>query len=105
MTDELITKAIEAIADTDGGLAVVSGSGEVTILPLPIAGLMSDAPYEEVNDEYKLVLSAYSKLSDVSYDPFLTLSFLALPVIPSLKLTDQGLFDYDTFSFIDINVK
>ncbi|MBM7543980.1 adenine deaminase [Periweissella beninensis] len=103
MDDQAIKLAIEAIAKTNGGLAVVSADYHVTILPLSIAGLMSDQDYLTVNADYQNLLNSFKKISAVSYDPFLTLSFLALPVIPTLKITDQGLFDFTKFSFIDIN--
>lgn len=103
MSDELITKALDTIAATNGGLVVVDGAGNVTELPLSIAGLMSNEDYHHVVEQYNAVLAAFRQISAVEYDPFLTLSFLALPVIPSLKLTDQGLFDFDKFDFIDIN--
>lgn len=70
-------------------------------LALPIAGLLSDKSYEEVEVDLAGLLSAYNQISTAKgFDPFLTLSFLTLPVIPELKLTDQGLFDFATFQII-----
>lgn len=103
MDDKALKLAIDAITKTNGGLAVVNSDYEVMTLPLPIAGLMSDKDYLTVNNNYQQLLKHFAKISSVSYDPFLTLSFLALPVIPSLKITDQGLFDFEQFKFIDIN--
>lgn len=100
--DILITKAIDAIGAIGGGLAVVNGNGEVTTLPLPIGGLVSNADFTTVATQYQNLIAAFNAISSATFDPFITLSFLALPVIPSLKITDQGLFDFDTFSFVDI---
>lgn len=73
---------------------------------MPIAGLISKLTMEEVVDVLKEMLNiAYSKLNvNREIDPFMTLSFLALPVIPEIKLTDMGLFDVGKFKLIDINV-
>ena len=63
---------------------------------------MSEAPYQTVIENDHKLQAAFAELSDIPFDPFLTLSFMALPVIPSLKMTDQGLFDFNRFSFITI---
>ncbi|MGO2926365.1 MAG: adenine deaminase C-terminal domain-containing protein, partial [Leuconostoc citreum] len=63
---------------------------------------MSEQSYTTVIQENNTLQAAFSKISHLNFDPFLTLSFMALPVIPSLKITDQGLFDFNTFSFINI---
>jgi adenine deaminase len=102
--DDAILLAADTLKEMGGGMVVVDGSGQVTSLPLPIGGLMSDAPYAEVIAESQALQQDFNKISDVrDFDPFLTLSFMALPVIPSLKITDQGLFDFEQFRFIDIN--
>lgn len=86
-----------------GGYTVVSGGEVIGTLPLPIAGLMSDRDASFVEDELtKMINSAKSLGVPDGIDPFVTLSFLALPVIPELRVTDGGLFDVDSFSFIDI---
>lgn len=100
--DALITKAINAIGSIGGGLAVVESNGTVTTLPLPVGGLVSEQSYLDVANNYERLFTAFRNISSATYDPFITLSFLALPVIPALKITDQGLFDFDTFSFVDI---
>ncbi|EIR8463121.1 adenine deaminase, partial [Listeria innocua] len=70
-------------------------------LALQVAGLLSDKPYEEVENDLAGLLKAFNQISKAKgFDPFLTLSFLTLPVIPELKLTDQGLFDFATFQII-----
>ena len=86
-----------------GGMAVVSG-GEVHSLPLDIAGLMSSMPAEEyVKRSEELLARAYAMGVKRGFEAFMSLSFLALLVIPSLKLSDKGLFDVDKFAFCDIN--
>lgn len=85
-----------------GGLVVVDEGNIQASLPLPIAGLMSDRPYEEVNDGLKTLLAAAHELGSDLHDPFMTMSFLALPVIPALKLTDRGLVDVTQFRFVPL---
>lgn len=102
-SDAAIMRAIQCISATDGGLAVASDDAVLANVPLPIGGLLSDQPYRVVAKQMAALRAAYSKVSeDVDYDPFITLSFLTLPVIPTIKLTDQGLFDFDTFSFVPV---
>ncbi|MBC2187174.1 adenine deaminase [Listeria sp. FSL L7-0253] len=102
VSDEAMKAAIDHITQTGGGIAVVDGAGNVLHdLALPIAGLLSDKPYEEVETDLAGLLKAFNQISSAKgFDPFLTLSFLTLPVIPELKLTDQGLFDFATFQII-----
>jgi adenine deaminase len=91
------------ISSIGGGLAVVGNGGQVKAsLPLPIAGLMSDQTIESVTANLATVNHACAKLGDSVKDPFMLLTFLSLPVIPSLKLTDQGLVDVDKFQFTDL---
>lgn len=102
VSDEAMKAAIDHITKTGGGIAVVDSTGKVLHdLALPIAGLLSDKPYEEVEIDLAGLLNAFNQISRAKgFDPFLTLSFLTLPVIPELKLTDQGLFDFATFQII-----
>lgn len=102
--DEDILKAIKEIERIGGGITIVSDRKVVRSLPLAIAGLMSDDSLEYVNNEFKEMLNiAYEKLNvNSEIDPFMTLSFIALPVIPEIKITDLGLFDVKEFKFIDI---
>ncbi|CAK8053737.1 adenine deaminase [Eupransor demetentiae] len=93
--------AVETIRKLGGGQVFVK-DGQVSALPLAVAGLMAEAPYEEVIEQHQHLLKAFKQVSKIDFDPFLTLSFMALPVIPSLKITDQGLFDFDQFKFITI---
>ncbi|WP_079525307.1 adenine deaminase [Halobacillus hunanensis] len=103
--DTDILKAIEVVHDMDGGLAISKNEKTIASLSLPIAGLMCDRNYQTVNQELIKLKQALSTLEFAGeYDPFLTLSFLTLPVIPSLKLTDLGLFDVETFQHIQVGV-
>jgi adenine deaminase len=85
-----------------GGLVAVEEGNVLAALPLPIAGLMSDRPFEEVNVGLKALLDAAHDLGSGLHDPFMTLSFLALPVIPALRLTDKGLVDVIQFRFVPL---
>ena len=71
-------------------------------LQLPIAGLMSNLPLHEVAKSIERITAAIKKLGSKLDDPLMTLSFLALPVIPKLKLTDKGLVDVETFDFVNL---
>lgn len=105
--DEDIVKAVNKVISMDGGIAISSYNEILESLPLNIGGLMSDKNIEYVNSKFsKLVDIAYNSLKvSREIDPFLTLAFLALPVIPNIKLTDKGLFDVEKFEFIDISCK
>ncbi|MBQ7794613.1 MAG: adenine deaminase [Clostridia bacterium] len=92
--------AVDALGK-DGGIAVVSGGKVMVTLPLPVAGLMSDKSAEEVISGHKKLEEAAEKLGiNPNLDPFMTLAFLSLPVIPELRLTARGLFDVTRFEFI-----
>ncbi|MCP3740258.1 adenine deaminase [Rossellomorea sp. BNER] len=105
-TDDDIIKAVTVTAQMNGGLAVVQNGEILASLPLPIAGLMSDMQSSIVNERLMELNKALKKIGcTMEFNPFLTLSFLALPVIPELKLTDIGLFDVKTFKHIDVNYK
>lgn len=94
--------AAEHIVRLQGGLAVVAGNKVLADLPLPIAGLMSPAPLEEVAAAYGRLKDAARSLGGTLDDPFMALSFLALPVIPELKLTDLGLVDVKRFALVPL---
>lgn len=99
-----MAKAVNLIRESKGGLAVVSGTME-RILKLPVGGIMTNENIEVMVEE-KLELNKLAESLGVNMkSPFMTLSFLALLVIPSLKLSDKGLFDVDSFEFIDVFVK
>jgi adenine deaminase len=89
--------AARAVADAGGGLAVAEGDEVRALLPLPVGGLMSPRPIEEVRALLDEVVSAACALGSGLHDPFMAMSFLGLEVIPRLKITDQGLIDVDAF--------
>lgn len=102
--DEDMLMAIESLRDCGGGYSVVSRGVVLARLPLPIAGLMTDAPVNEVLEIQQALLEAlYSLGTKRDSDPLIALSFMALPVIPAVKLTDEGLFDAVNFRFIKYN--
>ncbi|AQY51499.1 adenine deaminase [Listeria weihenstephanensis FSL R9-0317] len=104
-SDADIMLAIEHITKIGGGIAVVDNGKVAANLALPIAGLLSTQPYEEIQHQLDHLNDAFRGVSaKQGFDPFLTLSFLTLPVIPNLKLTDQGLFDFNVFGFIEVGV-
>ncbi|MFP3981932.1 MAG: adenine deaminase, partial [Desulfobacterales bacterium] len=100
--DKDLKAAVEAVIDMGGGLAVVQNRQVTAFLPLPIAGLMSELPMRDVAEKTAEVNSAAAGLGSGLSDPFMTLSFLALPVIPELKLTDRGLFDVERFEHVPL---
>ncbi len=95
-------QAVRHLVDLGGGLAVVAGGRVLADLPLPIAGLMSPLPLDQVAAAYSRLKAAYHALGGSLPDPFMALSFLALPVIPALKLTDLGLVDVDRFQVVSL---
>ena len=94
--------AIDALEECGGGYVVVSEGRVLAKLALPVAGLMSDAPLDEILRHQQALLQAAAQLgiSNTS-DPFITLSFVALPVIPDVRLTDMGMFDVTNMQFIN----
>ena len=95
--------AAQTVAAEGGGLAVVAAGGGVeAILPLPVAGLMSDQDGATVAHRHALLSAAARKIGCTLPQPFMTLSFLALPVIPKLKITDQGLVDVNRFTIVEL---
>ena len=99
--DDDIAVAVNAIKDSKGGIAVVENGKIKALLELPIAGLMSDEPLTTVHEKLENAkLSAYELGADKSIDPFMTLSFLSLPVIPSLRITTKGVFDAENWKML-----
>lgn len=99
--DDDIAVAVNAIKDSKGGIAVVENGKIKALLELPIAGLMSDEPLTTVNKKLENAKSsAYELGADKSIDPFMTLSFLSLPVIPSLRITTKGVFDAENWKML-----
>jgi adenine deaminase len=101
--DRDMLAAVDAVARQQGGLAVVRDGQVLASLPLPIGGLMSDLPFEDVAQRLQEVEAAAQTLGCKTARPFMSLSFLALSVIPSLKLTDRGLVDVDAWRFVPVN--
>jgi len=103
-SDAEMKTAVEIVAKMGGGFAAVKEGRELATLPLPIAGLMSDQPMEIVQLQMTHMLDASKSLGATLSDPFMTLGFLALPVIPDLKLTDKGLVDVNRFEVVPLFV-
>ncbi len=100
--EEDMLKAVEHLVALPGGLAVVAEGRVLADLPLPIAGLISPAPLKEVAAGSARLKAAYRSLGGDLPDPFMALSFLALPVIPELKLTDLGLVETSRFKVVPL---
>src|SRR5574341_349943 len=102
--DRDILKAIREIKKTHGGLAVVNDGKVLASLPLPVAGLMSEKHANAVAEKIAAVHEAAKQLGVTTEGPFSAMAFLALPVIPELKLTDKGLVDVKKFEIVDLFV-
>lgn len=107
MDDADLALAARAVAEAGGGLAAVLAGRVLALLPLPVAGLMSDRGADEVVAGLETLRAATRGLLHPGHDadPFMTLSFLALPVIPALKLTDRGLVDVERFAHVPLFVE
>jgi adenine deaminase len=101
VTDEYICKAVNLVIKNKGGISAV-GKNLSSVLALPIAGIMSDNSYDQVAKKYTQINNMVNVLGSKLKAPFMSLSFMALPVIPRLKITDKGLFDSENFRFIDL---
>jgi len=99
--DEDILTAVNQVISMQGGLAVTEGGRILASLTLPVAGLMSDKPLAEVVKIFTNLEEAAKDLGCVLEAPFAALSFMALPVIPELRLTDLGLVDVNAFRIIE----
>ncbi|NWJ52014.1 MAG: adenine deaminase [Bacteroidetes bacterium] len=99
--DDEIVRAINFLIDSGGGISLVDGN-EIKLLPLSVAGLMSNSDGYQVASMYELINQAAHTLGSKLNSPYMTLSFMALLVIPSLKLSDKGLFDGNNFSFTSV---
>ncbi len=103
--DTSMMTAARAVAKMGGGLVAVDGENVLAMLPLPVGGLMCDAPVTDVRAALDALLdAARNTLGSGLHDPFMAMSFMALEVIPALKLTDLGLVDGDTFELVDLFV-
>lgn len=102
-TDDDMVFAVNKITDINGGIVVVNNNKVLASITLEIAGLITSRTYKEVVSDLSTLSNAIKIISpDTDFDPFLTLSFLSLPVIPDIKLTDKGLFDVRNFKFINV---
>jgi len=100
-SEEAMARAVNELASAGGGFVVIGADNSTrAFLPLPAGGLMSELPADQVAEKMARVLEAARQLGTKLPQPFLTLSFMALPVIPSLKITDRGLIDVDNFTFL-----
>lgn len=104
VSDEMICKAVNLIIENSGGVCAVN-STEEKIVSLPVAGIMSDQSAEIIGKSYAELDAMAKRMGSTLKAPYMTLSFMALLVIPSLKLSDKGLFDGKTFQFTSLEVK
>jgi len=104
MDDGDMVRAVERLGELGGGIVVVDGGAVQAELPLPVAGLLADAPLAEVIEQSLACNDAARAVGWSGATPFLTLSFLGLSVIPSLKITDRGLVDVDRFEIVPLQV-
>jgi len=100
-TDKDIVRAVNLLFESKGGISLVTGADEI-LLPLPVAGLMSNEDGYKVAKKYELINNKVKQTGSTLKSPYMTLSFMALLVIPELKLSDKGLFDGNKFEFTSI---
>jgi len=99
----MICKAVNLIIENKGGICAVSASEE-KIVSLPVAGIMSDQDGETIGKQYAELDKMAKQLGSTLHAPYMTLSFMALLVIPSLKLSDKGLFNGTDFKFTSLEI-
>jgi adenine deaminase len=100
--DSDMATAVNKLAGTGGGILAVKNGKVIGKVELPIAGLMSDKPFEKVCEQVKALDEAWKKLGCTMTSPFMTLSLLALPVLPQIRITDRGLLDTQKLKFVDL---
>lgn len=103
VNDEAITRAVNLIIEAKGGVSAVNDAEE-KIVELPVAGIMSPKDGYQVAKEYQVIDQMSKAMGSTLNSPYMTLSFMALLVIPSLKLSDKGLFEGNRFEFVDLSV-
>ncbi len=101
-SDEDLARVVNLVIQNEGGIALVGPDGQEDALPLPVAGLMSDGYAEDAAQGYARLTNSAKALGSPLHAPYMTLSFLALLVIPALKLSDLGLFDGTKFEFVPV---
>ena len=104
VSDEAICKAVNLIIENRGGVCAVNASEE-KIVSLPVAGIMSDKSAEEIGKAYAALDAMAKQMGSTLRAPYMSLSFMALLVIPSLKLSDKGLFDGTKFKFTSLEIE
>ncbi|WP_075341665.1 adenine deaminase [Tenacibaculum agarivorans] len=104
VSDEAICKAVNLLIENKGGICAVNNSEE-KVVALPVAGIMSDQPAEIIGKAYAELDQMAKEMGSALRAPYMTLSFMALLVIPALKLSDKGLFDGNTFKFTSLEIK
>ncbi|MCA9915482.1 MAG: adenine deaminase [Anaerolineaceae bacterium] len=102
--DASMRRAVQAVVDIRGGLVAVDGDQVLGELSLPVAGLMSERPLDDVRHDYDALTRQAQALGSTMHDPFMAMSFMALEVIPKLKLTDLGLVDVEQFKMVELFV-
>lgn len=105
VTVTAMRRAVDAVVAAGGGWAVATDEAVLATLPLPLAGLMSDQPVEDVAAGCRAIHEAAAQLGTKLPDPFMTLSFVSLSVIPALRLTPRGLVDVNRFELVDLHVQ
>ena len=103
--ENMMAEAVNRLLEIDGGIVVISSNNEYETLPLPIGGLMTDSKPEEISEKLHALKNMASNIGCVLDEPFLQLAFLALPVIPYLKITDRGLVDVENLKVINVCIK
>ena len=98
--DADMAAAVNRLIKLKGGFVAAADGKVMAELALPVAGLMSDRPFEEVEQGLRKLRSAVSAMGTTLHEPFLQMAFLALPVIPHLRITDKGLVDVDKFELV-----
>jgi adenine deaminase len=105
VSDDDMLAAVARTAELGGGIVAVADGRVLAECPLPVAGLLSVAPLADVIDQSRACNEAAAELGWVGATPFLTMSFLGLSVIPSLKITDRGLVDVERFELVPLTVE
>jgi adenine deaminase len=103
--DADMASCVVRLAELGGGVVIAEGGDVVGELPLPVAGLMSDRPLDEVHERLKSMEHRLKAMGVTMAAPFMTLSFLALSVIPELKITDRGLVDVNRFKLVPLGIE
>ena len=105
MNDADLARVVERLAELGGGIVAVNDGAVLAELPLPVGGLLADLPLAEVVERSASCTAVAERLGCTGSTPFLTMSFLALSVIPSLKITDHGLVDVDRFELVPLEAE